>query len=185
MSERMAAEIMIGGAVPAATVPELCKLICNNKLGPEHDAAFEPHTAEDLLAGCQAYEDAQVLCLYDDQARWGQFAELEAFLEKQHIAFDRFSEGKYDIQPEWVAYRPASGLLAFLTDGDRTPLVHADKVQRALKRLAAALEHLEANRLGRARKALRRARKRLQGIVPQVPRWVSISPCRSRWPGSV
>ena len=54
-----------------------------------------------------------MLRLVDDQARWGEFPELEAFLERHDIPFDRFHEGKYDIDPGLRQFRPGVGCQDF------------------------------------------------------------------------
>ena len=91
MAERMAAEITIGGTIPASLVPQLCRTITEE--GVSHawgDAPFCPQSAADLL---KILSDG-LLWLCDDQASWGQFDALERLLQEHNVPFDRKSGGK-------------------------------------------------------------------------------------------
>ncbi len=50
-----------------------------------------------------------MLRLYDEAARWGDFPELEAWLVRRRIVFDRFNERKYEISAERLVFRPDWG----------------------------------------------------------------------------
>ena len=91
MAERMAAEITIGGTIPASLVPQLCRTIIEE--GVSHawgDAPFHPQSAADLL---EILSDG-LLWLCDDQANWGQLDALERLLQEHNVPFDRKSGGK-------------------------------------------------------------------------------------------
>lgn len=154
MSDRLAAHISIGGRLARAKVPKLLDAIASSDVSLEWgDRCFRATSGEGLLNACKQGE----LILCDDQASWGEFPELEAACRKLGLSYDRFSEGKYEHDPEIVVWRP----------GMKEPLIHrgsnsgesiyvpADEVKKALK-------HLEA---GRAIKA----KKILQKLCPEVP----------------
>jgi len=80
MAERMAAEITIGGTIPASLVPELCRTITEE--GVSHawgDAPLRPLSDADLL---EILRDGW-LWLCDHQASWGQFDALERLLQER------------------------------------------------------------------------------------------------------
>ncbi len=123
MADYMAAEILIGGRIPASIVPELCQAIRQERLGLDYGrACFDPDTASDLLEACRAdSHGALVLKLSDDQARWGEFEQLERFLQDNAIAYTRRSEGKYDCDPEQVEFRPGQGVVVIPTNSAGKP----------------------------------------------------------------
>src|SRR5436853_6904389 len=114
MSDYIAAEIKIGGRIPTALVPALCEAIAEQRLSLEWgDCVFQPHSAIDLLEAATNVDGVRMLRLYDDDAAWGEFPELEAFLEKHEIPFDRFHEGKFDTNPRLQQFRPGVGCRDF------------------------------------------------------------------------
>src|SRR5829696_6668807 len=81
MSDYIAAYIRIGGTIPRRLVAELCRAITYEQLALDWgEAHFAPATAQELLEVRTNVYGADVLQLYDDDARWGEFADLEKFL---------------------------------------------------------------------------------------------------------
>lgn len=139
MADYSAAQITLGGTLPRRLVPRLCKVICETGLAPEWgDAPLRPTSAEELLAARQSRGGEQVLWLCDDQARYGEFEDLEAFLIKHQIPFDRHSEGRHDDCPALVTYRPASGRRHWLATPQGQPLVPAEPLWELLGELRQA-----------------------------------------------
>lgn len=150
MSECMAAEIEIGGAVPAHLVPGLIESIKTEGLFVGwQEENFDAQTAEDLLEMARRRGKRGTVHLADVEASWGRFDVLEDFLATNGIAFDRRSD-KYEFDPELVQYRPGmkQPLLRY-TRHDHEPVV----VLRDLKKMQQALED---GKLERAHMALRR-----------------------------
>jgi hypothetical protein len=193
MADRMAAEIHIGGKVPRELVSKLCAAIAAENVSLEWGGAgFRPAGAEDILRACSAAaEDAPpgVLCLFDDQARWGEMEDLERFLEEHQIAFNRFSEGKYEQSAEVVRYRPQAGRVESLTDPEHRPVVLASSLEPVEEALRKGIERLadeqrtekgpSPNRrpgasLAGGLRHLRRARRLLGELVP--PRVPALGP---------
>ena len=86
MSERMAAQIWIGGKVPTQLVDGLCGEIDAEGVALDWGAGrFAPKTAEELLQARVDCEGAAVLYLCDEQASWGRFDSLEGFLQEHGI----------------------------------------------------------------------------------------------------
>ena len=94
MSEPIAATISIGGRLPKRLVGPLCREIAGAGVAIEWgDGLFRPKSAEDLLTACRKEQGASVLWLCDDNANWGRFPALEAFLtERAKLPFDLRSE---------------------------------------------------------------------------------------------
>ncbi len=98
MSERMAAQIWIGGKVPAQLVPELCGEIDAEGVALDWGGArFAPKTEAELLKARVDYDGAAVLYLCDEQASWGRFDSLEGLLQEHGIPFTRESVLYYTI----------------------------------------------------------------------------------------
>jgi hypothetical protein len=172
MSERMAAEIHIGGKIPAAVAVGLAGVVQREGVSLEWGGGrFEPESAQALLEASQDGDDGTgLLRLYDDQARWGEFEELEAFCRQHHVAYTRHSEGRYDCGPETAEYRPEQGLFVFLTDPSHQPYVLANQLVDVEKKLAEAIGHLEQRRFDRALAAAREARDMMRKqLPPELP----------------
>jgi hypothetical protein len=135
MADRMGGQIWIGGKVPRALVPELCCLINNEGVSLEWGGGnFSPGSEDDLLEACN--EDG-VLWFCDDQARWGEFEELEPFLREHKLAFTRRTEPKYEYDGELVDFRPSVVDECVTIDGSGNPMIKASElnsVKNALER---------------------------------------------------
>ena len=154
MSERLCAEIWIGGRLSRVQVPEFLKAVSEARVSLEWgDACFTPNTAEELL---ESLRDGR-LWLCDDQASYGEFPELESACRALGLSYRRHSEGKYEHDAEIVAWRPgmAEPLFRVGSNRNQSAYVPVEEVARALK-------HLEAGRAGKAKKILRL-------LCPQVP----------------
>ena len=136
MSETIAAEIRIGGKVVASLVPPLCQRIAREAVALDWgEGRFSPKTKEDLLEAREDRDGVLFLCLCDDQARLGEFAELEAFLRGHGIAFDRLSDAKYEYIAQVASFRPGMGLVELTTDPQHRPIVLADELRHFAKSL--------------------------------------------------
>ena len=83
MAERMAAQIWIGGRLSANQVDELCGAIATEGVSLDWgDRRFCPSTPQDLLQARVEHHDSRVLWLCDGQASWGEFDDLESFLQE-------------------------------------------------------------------------------------------------------
>jgi hypothetical protein len=170
MPETIGAEILIGGQIPGDLVPELCAAISREDISLEWgDTSFHPDTVADLLSNRTEYEDSQVLRLCDDQARLGRFEQLETFLQRHGIAFDRFSEGKWEYDPEWVAFRPGGEPVVIATDASREPTVAAGVLSESLMQIAGAIQELDQGGVQRALAAMRAVWEALSSEMPKIP----------------
>ena len=72
-----------------------------------------------------------VPCFSDDQARYGQFEELEKFLRQHDIHFDRKSDTKYEYDGETVIFRGDKEFTFFSTQ-EGNLLVSYDSIRAAV-----------------------------------------------------
>lgn len=110
---------------------------------------------------------AVVLRLYNEQARWGQFEELEQLLIRCQIAFDRHNEGKYEISPERFSYRLGSEGVAYPTNAQERIVVEAEPLGKLVDQLDAARR---AVRQHDSRSALRKLTAMSRVLRRSLPR---------------
>ena len=103
MSDRFCGRITIGGRLKRADVPEFLAAVADAGGALEWgEAVFVPTNEQELLDGLT---DGR-LVLRDDQARYGEFTELEEACRTLGLAYRRHSEGKYEYDPEVVDWHP-------------------------------------------------------------------------------
>ena len=145
MAECLPAEIQIGGKVRRSVAEALCGVIAESHASLDWgEAEFQPALTDELLS---SRDDDGLLSLYDDQAPWGEFASLEAFLQEHGIPYHRYTEGRYEYDPEMKAFHPDSGLVTLVTDHDRNLIVQASElvpIAEALAKLLQAMEQRKA-----------------------------------------
>jgi hypothetical protein len=168
MSEPIPAEILIGGRVRRDLVGKLSKAIRDQRMALEWgDARFEPETAEELLSACQAKERVRVLWLRDDQANYGEFRQLEAFLVGAGIAFDRRSNATFQFDAEVVQFRPGTTPIKYPSDSGGRPFVPAATMTSIAKAIDQAADTAEGQT---SLELLRRLRGLQQLVNEHMPR---------------
>lgn len=129
MSDRWAASISIGGRVPLAVARDLLDVITEEGVSLDYgEMAWAPQEVDDLMEKSEGGS----LTLCNDEAKWGEFRDLEIFLTNNKIAFDRSSSGYYEYAPEIVQYRPEMGAPSWITDTEGRKLVDRDSVKNAI-----------------------------------------------------
>lgn len=168
MAECFTTEIHIGGPIRKRQVKSLCRTI--HEANAELDwgsGRFSPQQESDLLANCHEIHGVQVMRLCDDCACWGEFRELEEYLIRSRIPFNRFAEGKWEYAPQVVVYRPGKKLRVIETNVAREPIVAV----RGLDRVLARLDKVRANTLlwneQAALHAIRSTQRLLKQILPK------------------
>jgi hypothetical protein len=138
MADYMGAVIHIGGRVPKSLLPKLCRRIAAaNVLTDWGGEVVCPGKASDLLALRRERDGAMLLSLFADDALWGEFTELEAFLQKHGISYDRLTDPRYEYDGEIVCFRPGNKPVCMQTNADHEPVVVASHIQAIDGRLAA------------------------------------------------
>jgi len=103
MADYMAANIEIGGKLPQGKLTELLSLI--DDLSAEGYCGSPPN--QEFLVKCT--DNKKPVVLYDDQARYGEFEELEQFCIKNNLTFKRQSSPKYEYEGQIRFFSPDSG----------------------------------------------------------------------------
>lgn len=149
MSDRIATHIRIGGPIPHRLAPSLAETISDTVLSLDWGSKiFSPTNEHDLIT---AVDSDGFLFLCNDQTFYGYLKNLEAFLHRHHIAFDRYSEAKYEYNAELVSYRP----------GMREPFnwiaTQSEKALVSRKSIASALTLLDRRKSNQSLRLLRQA----------------------------
>jgi hypothetical protein len=124
-----------------------------------------PHTANDLLAACDEYEGSWILWLCNEQASWGTFEELEGYLRRVRIPFDRHTDSTAIYDGEWFAYRPGWGTATMTINQEGHAVVPIDGLRHVQRLLDGACQ-ASANGKDPSR-SLRRACRRMQRELPR------------------
>lgn len=155
MSERSSAWIQIGGRIPRSKVHQLIEEITKSGVATDWgDATYEPKSVDELL---EALKEGR-LWLCDDQARYGEFPELEKICRRVKLAYTRCSDGGVVYDASRVDWRP--GMKKPLarrcsTESEGCILVPQEAVEKVL----VALDKTH----------IRQARRLLRAICTQVP----------------
>ena len=103
MPEYVPAEIVIGGKMKRALLPELLKEIKEAHVSHDYgDTRAEPADEAELL---ECVDSLGHLCFHDEGASNGEFFGLEAFLHVNNIPFTRKGEGGCEFDSEVVEFR--------------------------------------------------------------------------------
>jgi hypothetical protein len=158
MADSMPAEIHIGGPVPAGLVDHLIATIKEEGIYLDWEGtSFDAETAADLLALAKDGGEPAVLRLMDAEAVCGEFDDLESFLVKHGVGFDRWSDARFEYDAELVQFRPGMAEPhRCTTNSNGEPLVPLS----LLKPVDRALRHGHVNW---AIQLLRRA------LAPEIP----------------
>jgi len=141
MADCFPGEVTIGGKVPSALLEEFLGAVASAgaSAGDYGDPPFDGRTAEELL---DALDGNGHLRLVDAEARYGQFEELEGFLQEHGIPFDRHSDARHEFDAVKVMFRPGMERPAEVASNNvGDALADADElrpVARELARLATA-----------------------------------------------
>ena len=103
MADYMAAHIEIGGKLTRCKLNELLSLI--EELSAEDYGSSSPN--QEYLQTCA--DENKPLALYDDQARYGEFPELEQFCIANNLTFNRHSSPKYEYEGQIRLHSPDFG----------------------------------------------------------------------------
>jgi hypothetical protein len=129
MADYFAGQIEIGGPLHSRTLNALIGAIIN--YGRLSLVGYGDVPASDVTLR-EAFQTGPTVKLYDDQARYGQFDELEEFLVRRHIHFDRLRDARYEYNAELVRYRGRGKPAVFPSNTDGQMLVKVEEVLRIL-----------------------------------------------------
>ena len=100
MSDRMPAEIWVGGKLPRSLLSEFPI----SDLRVDWDENPVDATSEEGILS--ARDESGLLHFADTEAAYGEFAELEGWLREHNIPFQRQSSGRYEYDACFVEFRP-------------------------------------------------------------------------------
>jgi len=168
MPDCMATEIAIGGTISKPMASKLCKVLQETGASLEYgDTLFMPETPDEIIAGVNTASRTLDLC--DAERAWGPFEELEAFLQKHEIPYDRHTEGRYEYDSEYVRYRPGIGIRTTPTLRSGDPVVEVALLQPLLKNLTALCESrgIGLQNVARLRAGINEAKQLLMAALPR------------------
>jgi hypothetical protein len=162
MPDCIAAEISIGGKIHRDAVPGLCKAIHDECLSYDWgDTRFVPNSTEELINACEERDGVRLLCLYDDQASYGQFSILEKYLVEAGIGYRRHSDAKYEFDAHIVEFRPGRGQVVFASNNSGEFLAPLE----GLTRIAAEIDKATDTAEGQTALELLRRLRNLQRLA--------------------
>ena len=155
MSDRYCAWLKIGGRIERSKLEPLVKEVGQSSVAIDWgEPLFEPNDANELL---NARKHGWVwLC--DEQARYGEFPELEETCRKLSLAYQRYCEAWCGYDAEIVEWRP----------GMKEPLIRTCSNEDSAIVLvdgATVAEVLVAIEAGRAQEAI----TKLRSLCPDIP----------------
>jgi hypothetical protein len=131
MPESIAAEISIGGEVPRLLIPALASAISDQGVSDEWGGSCL--SEDQVIEIINDVNANNVATFYDDQARYGQFDELEEFCMKNKVDFDRHSDAKYEYSAEISKCRKGK-VIGIGSDQDGNELIYAEDIDKILNR---------------------------------------------------
>jgi hypothetical protein len=169
MSDRMVAEIWIGGRIAKRLVPQLCDAISSQGVSLDWDEGqFAPGGAAEIVEACQDEGGVRLLHLCNVEACWGEFGELEDFLIRRKISFRRRTEAKYEHDAAVIEFRPAIGLVRYPTDNSGKPFVPLADLVRVASWLDTAVESAGGESAKQVLRRLQNVRRRVKKNLPIV-----------------
>ena len=128
MADHFPGDIRIGGPVPRACLKRLIRAIVAEGASLEGYGGLDA-TEESVR---QAVCEGAIVRLYADQARYGAFEDLEAFLVRRRIHFDRYSEAYCEYNAEVVSYRGDKEAVVLPADQQGHVMLGWDEVKAVL-----------------------------------------------------
>jgi hypothetical protein len=163
MSERMPADISIGGQFAAELVPELCAAITSQGVSLDWgEGQFLPSSDADLLDARSERGGVLVLWLCADQALCGCFEDLETFLRRHGVPYTRRSDGKDEFNAEMVEYRPQTGAIERVASTTGQAMVYPSELEPIDGILLEAIKLMRAGAPAAAISSLESARTLLR-----------------------
>lgn len=155
MSERYATWIQIGGRIKRSRIDSFLKAIREAAVRTDWgEAYFEPQTPEELLEACK---DGH-LQLCDEEARYGEFPELEKACRRLRLSYRRHCEGMCGYDAELLDWRP----------GMKEPVAHKSSNEHTDETLVLASAVTEAITLLEAGNT-QQGIEALKHLCPQLP----------------
>ena len=158
MSERFSTWIKIGGRIKQARLEPLLEAIRAAAVRLDWgDAYFEPKDAAELM---ESRRDG-VLHLCDEEARYGEFPELEKVCRRLRLSYRRHSEGTCGYDAGLTDWRPGMPEPIYRRSSNE----HTHEAMLLASEIKPALEALMAGRTKQAIKVI----QRMLTAIPDLP----------------
>ena len=130
MADRFPGEITLGGHIPLRLLDELAERIASEGLGINWQEALDPTAVRRAIE--LAAERSETVRFTDDEALYGQFEELEDWLTRHGIDFDRHSDARYEHDAENVYGRGRRKPVVMSSDQSGGDLVSVESIREIL-----------------------------------------------------
>lgn len=142
MPDCMSAYLELGGTVPENRLAELAEKL-SRQGGPEWGEYYAGHRFQVEADLRTASSQVRPFVIYDDEAPWGQFEELESLCQEIDLTYRRHRCAKYEYDAVWQWWRPAMDEPAYcLASQEGAVLVEADAFRQRWRAASAqALRH--------------------------------------------
>lgn len=139
MGERNYASITIGGDLPRSKLDEFMGKLKDSGAGPDssggidflYEGKHEKWSDEQRIELLLQTNGYPWLCLSDCEAQGSMFDELETWLRRNDIPFDRHSDAYYEWGASNLYFRPAVVDHEMTSDYNQNDVVRADAVRAA------------------------------------------------------
>ncbi|RPI61964.1 MAG: hypothetical protein EHM48_04855, partial [Planctomycetaceae bacterium] len=130
MADRFPGDITIGGSIPRRLLDQLAEMLASENVSIDWQYAL------DKAAVLVAIEDAaagdQTVRFTNDEATGGQFEELEQWLTRHGIDFDRHSDARYEYDGQNVYGRGRKNPVFMESNQSGYDMVSADEIRKVL-----------------------------------------------------
>ena len=128
MADHYPAEIHIGGPIPRTILNELVKQIVATgaSLGGYGERSVTDKSIRETL------QEGQIIDLFDDRARYGRFDELEGFLVRHGIHFNRHCDAYSEYDGKNVYFRGSQRVLSLPASQEGNILIRHEDVVNIL-----------------------------------------------------
>ena len=153
MADRFPGDITIGSNIPLRLLDLLSEVIAEEVVSIGWQYRLDKASIRQAIENAAARKET--VQFTDDQAAYGQFDELEGFLIKHRIHFNRHSDARYEYDAENVYYRGRGRPVTMLSTQDSNDVVYCHgvldilqcksmNVQKKLEKLRKLVAPLEA-----------------------------------------
>lgn len=130
MSDHFPGEITIGGDIPRRLLNELAERIASESVSIDWQYALDQAAVGAAIE--TAAERGETVRFTNDEAPCGQFENLENWLTRHGIDFDRHSDARYEYDGENVHGRGRKRPVIMKSDQSGNDLVGAEEVRKIL-----------------------------------------------------
>ena len=144
MADHFPGDITIGGDIPVRLLDRLSEMIAAENVSIDWQYALDNTQVREAIE--QAAATGQTVRFTKDEAVHGQFEELEEFLVRRRIHFDRHSDARYEYDGENAHYRGRGRPIVTLSAQNGDDATRCQEIQKILAGRKSDQAKLEAIR---------------------------------------